>query len=1069
MKRTPIFFFSIAILIVCGLSLYHFMRPDKEMILLGKESEEEEGKEGKDQPEKFLEYYRAITTRIGETSSTYPEGYMMHEFLKATSHGALKSAKAQLPWLCRGPYNVSGRVRSILVDPDDTAFNTWFVGSASGGIWKTTDAGKTWNSISGNLPNLATTALAMSSSNHSVIYAGTGEGFGGSAMITGAGIFLSTDKGSTWALLASTAKNQDFFFVNRIIIDPANENHVLACTNTGIFRSMDGGVNWKTVYKSNNRVQDIEAEPGNFLVQYAGVNTVGVVKSIDGGESWSVSSIGIGACSRVELTVSATNPNKVYACAEGPTSLTQVYLSEDRGLTWSMFQKSVSTNFSDYLGSQGWYDNTIVCHPYNDSIVYVGGVYLGTYKFSKQTQLSAAQVIRADTFRTASFLSFINFGGSFLGGGLETGDKNNAVSLNDTDWVEVEVRFGPGISQLAHRFEVPATAGTKGDGGAGVSAASYSYKDYVSVPVQAWDLKHNRQLMISFRDQERDGAFNLIHRSTTNDALGREYLYINAVPYNTSPDTSIIKKGGQSYKQLYFFWPTLATVSTWDPNALPASKIRIDYGKLTLQLGQATIVSDGAGDQGNKNSNLHVDHHVLVTVPVNAAQGLFYLLNGNDGGVGLSKDQGNTWTQLTNGFINTQFYGVDKKPGSQEYIGGMQDNGTWQSPAGKIAADTSKYSFKIGGDGFSVIWHSQNISEILGSVYNNRFYLSKNGGSTWQAADKGINEDGPFITRIGTSDQRPDVVFAVGKNGVWKTTNFATSTVTPWIKIGIGTGWSVDGTVSSQHNVAVSIANPNIVWAGAGMLTTPAALSLFVSTNGGSLFSAASVYDSVTLGYISGLATHPTNPNEAFALFSYYGSPKILRTMNLGKTWTDISGFNKDSTSKNGFPNVMVNSLLVMPFDTTWIWAGTEIGLFESRDNGKTWAFADNGLPPVSIWQMKTRDNEVIVATHGRGIWTTQIPGSGLGFKNLSIKRFDMTVFPNPASDKVRVAFSNTYRGQVTISIYGLDGRKIYQTLATKSVDDFETDISTGFLHSGTYVIAVDYQNQLATAKMVKE
>jgi hypothetical protein len=165
----------------------------------------------------------------------------------------------------------------------------------------------------------------------------------------------------------------------------------------------------------------------------------------------------------------------------------------------------------------------------------------------------------------------------------------------------------------------------------------------------------------------------------------------------------------------------------------------------------------------------------------------------------------------------------------------------------------------------------------------------------------------------------------------------------------------------------------------------------------------------------------------------------------------------------------MVNSLLVMPFDTTWIWAGTEIGLFESRDNGKTWAYADNGLPPVSIWQMKTRDNEVIVATHGRGIWTTQIPGSGLGFKDLSIKRFNMTVYPNPVDDHVRVSFSNTYNGPLTISIYGLDGRKIYQMLMTKSVDDFETDISTGFLHSGTYVIAVDYQNQLATAKIVKE
>ncbi len=1068
MKRALILVLSIVVFAVLGYSVLRYLKSDKNLTPFGRESEEEEsGKEGKDKPEKFLEYYRAITTHIGETSSTFPEGYVMEEFLKATTRNAEKSAKAQLPWLSRGPYNVSGRVRSIIVDPDDATSSTWFVGSASGGVWKTTDAGKTWNNISGNLPNLATGSLAMAATNHSTIYAGTGEGFGGSGMVTGAGIFKTTDKGITWTLLTATSKNRDFFFVNRIMIDPADENHVIACTNTGVFRSLDGGTSWKIVYKSSNKVQDIKAEPDNFLIQYAGVNSVGVIKSTNGGETWNISSSGIGECHRVGLTISASNHNKVYACIEGPTSLTYVYLSQDRGVTWSRFKTSVTSNFVEYLGAQGWYDNTIVCHPYNDSIVFIGGVYLGSYKFSSQSQLSAPQVIRADTFQTASFLSFINFGGQFLSGGLQTGDKNNAVNLKDSDWVEVEVRYGSGISQNAHRFTVPSTSGTNGDGGAGVPAGSYIYKDYVSVPFQAWDIKHNRQLMVSFRDQERDGAFNLIQRSAASDVTGREYFFINAVAYKPLPDTSIAKNGGQAYKQLYFFWPTLATGAIWNPNTLLTSKIVINYGQIKLQLGLATIVSDGAGDQGSKNSNLHVDHHVLLPIPIDPAKGTFYLLNGNDGGLGISKDQGNTWTQLTNGFINTQFYGVDKKPGSQEYIGGMQDNGTWQSPSGKIATDTTKYSFKIGGDGFSVLWHSQNTKQIIGSVYNNKFYLSKDGGATWQTADKGINEDGPFITHIGYSDQRPDVVFAVGKNGVWKTTSFATSLITPWNKIVINAGWSLDGAVSSQHNVAVSLANPNIVWAGAGMLKNPF-LALSVSLNGGTSFATASVYDSVTLGYISGLATHPTNPNEAFALFSYYGSPKILRTMDLGKSWRDISGFNKDSTSKNGFPNVMVNCLLVMPFDTTWIWAGTEIGLFESRDNGKSWAYADNGLPPVSIWQMKTRDNEVLVATHGRGIWTTQIPGSGLGFKDLSIKRFNMTVYPNPVDDNIRITFSNTYKGQVAISIYDLDGRKIYQTLTTKSGQDFDYSLAVSFLHSGTYIITVDYQNQLATAKVVK-
>ena len=88
--------------------------------------------------------------------------------------------------------------------------------------------------------------------------------------------------------------------------------------------------------------------------------------------------------------------------------------------------------------------------------------------------------------------------------------------------------------------------------------------------------------------------------------------------------------------------------------------------------------------------------------------------------------------------------------------------------------------------------------------------------------------------------------------------------------------------------------------------------------------------------------------------------------------WEDISGFGTGDSSVNGFPDVMVYSLLVMPY-TGILWAGTEIGLFESHDNGLSWHYADNGLPAVSIWQMDIIDQQLIVATHGRGIWSLDL------------------------------------------------------------------------------------------------
>jgi hypothetical protein len=130
---------------------------------------------------------------------------------------------------------------------------------------------------------------------------------------------------------------------------------------------------------------------------------------------------------------------------------------------------------------------------------------------------STPQVIGVDTLGTNDFIDFINFGGGFLAGGMSTGlDESASVVL--ADFTSVELRFGPGKKQKAHRFEVPVGRGS------GVLPAEYIYMDYVDVPFEAWDVKNNKQLAISFRDQERDGTFNLIARNPDDDLLGREYI-----------------------------------------------------------------------------------------------------------------------------------------------------------------------------------------------------------------------------------------------------------------------------------------------------------------------------------------------------------------------------------------------------------------------------------------------------------------------------------------------------------------------------------------------------------------
>jgi photosystem II stability/assembly factor-like uncharacterized protein len=1016
---------------------------------------------GYDRPGEFYKYYSDITTPFGKKGSGYSPSYRFDEFEKAKRRSKkFKSTHDIYPWVQRGPGNVGGRTRGLIVDPDDTTNRTWYAGSASGGIWKTADAGSTWINLTEDLPNLATSTITMAESDHNVIYAGTGEGFAGWGMVTGNGIFKSDDHGNTWKHLASTVANEDFQYVNKILVDPADADIVVAGTNKGIFKSADGGQTWTEAYNEGYAVQDLVADPSDFNTLYAGANSLGILKSEDAGDTWFHSYNGIGEGDRFQLAISRLNTNKIYTCVEAfdreqvGTGIykTHIYMSVDKGQSWSRYICPYN-----FMGEQGWFNNIVEVHPFNDNIIYVGGVNLGKIEIKSGLSTSEPQVIRVDTFGTAGYMSFVHFGGDYFDGGMSTGDKEDGQEILSSDWVPVEIRFGPGRSQKAHRFTVPESEG------AGVPYEDYSYKDYIEVPFEVWDTENNRQLMVSFRDQERDGEFNLIERDADDDISGREYIFINAVAYNdATPYPKIAVDGGYTYKQLYFFWPYLTPDSTWNPSSLPESKIRIQYGSFSLVNEQSTVTVL-ADDR--KNSDLHVDHHEFEMMITDAENEKFTILEANDGGLGISYDEGKTWAQIDNGYITTQFYGVAKKPGAHEYIGGMQDNGTWQSPPGKSATTASEYDDKIGGDGFEALWHPLYPHRIIGSSYYNRFYVSNDGGETWKRAYNGINEDGPFISKLSHSRSKPDVLFAVGSKGVYRHNNFGMGRY-DWELIKIKKGWTVNDVVSSTHNVEVSLAKDSIVWSGCGMYANPD-LHIFVSTDGGDSYDSVPNFKEAELGFISGIATHPVEPQTAYVLFSYQDKPKILRTTNLGQDWEDISGFGDKDSSDNGFPDVMVYSLLVMPFNTDIIWAGTEIGLFESDDNGETWHYADNGLPAASIWQMFIQDNNIIVATHGRGLWSLDLNMVDIKENVASASDFSPKVYPNPCNGIFNIEIENDYTGELRFKLFDASGRQVAAFRSNKTAFSYKSSFNASALETGTYILHTTMGTKTSTKKLI--
>lgn len=818
-----------------------------------------------EKPDEFARILHEMRIPYGETEPAYPMNYKLIELHKARQNK--KTASAPLPWTERGPGNVSGRARGLIVDPTDPTSNTWFVGSVGGGIWKTSDGGATWIDLAPDLPNLAVSTLAMAPSNPDIIYAGTGESMFSVDVINGDGILKSIDHGQTWAQLPATINNPKFNNIARIIVDPQNPDIVLAATTAGryklafsntsnIFKSTDGGQTWAEVYNETEigslgrvkKVLHIIDTPGNFNIQYAGIDEKGIIKSTDAGDTWFFSSNGINDLTgRFELAIAPSNPDKIYAAAEGtPTS--NLYVSGDAGANW--IRTVENGNEPNWLAAQGWYDNTITVHPTDENVVYVGGVRL---------------------------------------------------------------------------------------------------------------------------------------------------YQINVLPNNT---------------------------------------------RNTTQLSTGPV---------------HVDHHNLVIIP--KPGGSFRILNANDGGIGVSGDQAGDWSKPTDGMNTSQFYGVDKKPGASAYIGGMQDNGTWRSPEGTGALDP--WIFQIGGDGYETSWHFNDPLKIIGGSQYNGLRRSLNGGQSWSNATSGLSNTGsssaPFITKIAKSNQEPDLLFAVGSSGVWKSTNFGGS----WsLRAITGTNW---GPVSTFLDVKISRANPAIVWAGSRM---DAGGKINVSTDMGETFTPAVNYGLVEMGGISGLSTHPREDSTAYVLFSFAQKPKVLRTTDLGQTWEDISGFGTGTVSANGFPDVAIYDLLVLPHTPDTIWAGTEIGLFESTDNGNSWHIADNGLPAAPIWAMTHVEEEVVLATHGRGIWSVHIPGlsSGETYSPL-IKNLYQDV--NGALAIV-VGLRSLY-DSTTVKI---DGMNVFQMGANPAIQD--TLVSYPVVQAGTAAVAVsafkdgiEYQSAIQSINLV--
>jgi photosystem II stability/assembly factor-like uncharacterized protein len=255
-----------------------------------------------------------------------------------------------------GPFR-GGRTRAAAGVPSQP--NVFYVGQVNGGVWKTDDFGRTWNPIFDDQPTQSIGAIAVAPSDPNIVYVSSGEGLHRPDLSIGNGIYKSTDAGKTWTHLGLVDGQQ----IPALAIDPRDPNKVFAAVlghpygpseERGIYRSTDGGQTWQRVISKDENTggSDVEIDPSNPDVVYASMWEAregpwedgnefngtggGLFKSTDGGSTWHPLTNGLPKdLAQIYVAIAPSDPRRLYATLAAASGKLSVYRSDDAGDSWS--------------------------------------------------------------------------------------------------------------------------------------------------------------------------------------------------------------------------------------------------------------------------------------------------------------------------------------------------------------------------------------------------------------------------------------------------------------------------------------------------------------------------------------------------------------------------------------------------------------------------------------------------------------------------------------------------------------------------------------------------------------
>jgi photosystem II stability/assembly factor-like uncharacterized protein len=551
------------------------------------------------------------------------------------------------------------------------------------------------------------------------------------------------------------------------------------------YKSTNAGASWTLVANLPNQyIYDLGMVSENkiYALEYSRL-----YKTENGGSSWSTVSTGkfFGVN---EMQIGINEEIFVYGW-------NGLYVSTDQGENWTQIitrnvnQLRVSPNGDAFFSAQSP-DNSSVYKIYR--LAYPGnGV-----AYSLDTEQFVFEELDTE------FLTLVNFGANAAEGRVRIGAFAGAL--------EVELRFGAGIGQKAHRFLVPEGATT------GVQNTDFSYTDYVDVPFEAWDVTNNRQLNVSFRDQGRDGVFNLVFPNFDGAAIeqSREFIFISDTDYNPNdPHPDIAVSGGHIHRIMYDFWPVLTEDFNWDPTNLPTSKFNFSYQSVagTSSLIEILNPAQFYADNGLPTWSSYWNFRLAFD-----ANGHVYFLDGQN--VLGSQNNGNTWQSLRDGDLTypAVFYTEGRltvTPNGTVYFFNNNNRNVYKRtsfsdawtllpdkwPTGNFSdginfvINTSNETIIAGSNNFgpfkttnassALDWQSANtgITALLGEnmivtgsgrkiffkQYVAGYWFSDNDGTSWSFAAPEVNSQ--QLIKFLQDPNNPNILFAFGSNYVYKT------------------------------------------------------------------------------------------------------------------------------------------------------------------------------------------------------------------------------------------------------------------------------------------------------------